>query len=436
MSGAAPTGAPVDRTDLGCPQAPDGALVDVVIACHSPRRPLGRAVASVLEGNAPAACVTVVSHNLDAAELAAVIGPAHRDRVRYLELHDGIPSPSGPFNAGIAQARTPWVSIMGSDDQLCPGAVESWLALARATGAELVIPRLALGEPGATVPTPAVRWTRLLAAALSGSSGTAMRRLDRLGRLARTDLVADRLSYRSAPLGLMSLQALGREGIGALVPGLSVGEDVSFMTQMLSALPTAYDAVGPAYLIGEDAQDRVTYEIRPIDEQLAFLIDLVAQDWFAALGPAQRRAVIVKMVRIHVFGAVHYRDRPEHWSRGERRALAAIIRALHRAAPGYARVLSVAETGLLAACLDPGAPAAELIEASRRRRRHGSLRTLVTPDPVWMLDREAPLRFMAASVLTKALPALLAAVSSVSSPPTVRQTKEVPWSAMPPASSA
>ena len=71
---------------------------------------------------------------LTAEEIAAAIAPGHRDRVRYLEHADPRPSASGPFNAGMRAARTPWVSIVGSDDSLLPGAVASWLRLARAAG--------------------------------------------------------------------------------------------------------------------------------------------------------------------------------------------------------------------------------------------------------------------------------------------------------------
>ncbi|MDU0349476.1 glycosyltransferase family 2 protein [Actinomyces sp. MRS3W] len=395
--------ATIARTDLGQPDLPAGARVDVVVACHTPTRPIGRAVASLLDGN-PEAAVTVVCHNRSAEEIAAEIRPAHRDLVRYLEHTDPRPSASGPFNAGMRAARTPWVSIMGSDDQLAPGAVASWLALAEATGAEFVVPRLALGRPTAIVPTPAPRPTRLLATYVRsrGFGGRASQsRLVR--RFASTDLVADRLAYRSAPLGLLSVEMLRRTG-AHLVEGATVGGDVAMVTRLFACVPTAYDAAGPVYLIGEDASDRVTYVVRPITEQLGFLPGLLTADWFTALGAARRRAVVVKMVRIHVFGAVYYRDREDIWTPTERAALAGLCRRLHHAAPGFDRVLSRADRDLLDACLDPAVPASVLMARAQARRRHGRPETLFTRDPAWLLDREAPLRFMAASLLTKLLP--------------------------------
>ncbi|RAX21870.1 hypothetical protein DRB06_05210 [Actinomyces sp. Z5] len=410
----------VERTDLGRPEPPPGAQVDVVVACHTPTRPIARAVVSLLEGN-PEAAVTVACHNRPAEEIAAAIRPGHRELVRYLEHTDPRPSASGPFNAGMRAARTPWVSIMGSDDRLAPGAVASWLALAEATGAEFVIPRLALGRPTAIVPTPAPRPTRLLAPYLcSREAGRVPNRpggpaARAIRRLARTDLAADRLAYRSAPLGLLSVAMLRRTG-AHLVEGATVGGDVAMVTGLFATVPTAYDAAGPVYLIGEDASDRVTYDVRPMDEQLGFLPGVLRAPWFASLTAARRRAVVVKLVRIHVFGAVYYRDREDIWTPTERAALAGMCRRLHGAAPGFDRVLSRADRDLLDACLDPGVPASVLIHRAQARRRHGRPATLLTRDPAWLLDREAPLRFMTASMLTKLLPAA-PAPAPVGNPP-------------------
>lgn len=58
------------------------------------------------------------------------------------------------------------------------------------------------------------------------------------------------------------------------------------------------------------------------------------------------------------------------------------------------------------ACLDPAVPAARLIGAAQARRRHGRPATVLTRDLPWLLHREAPPRFMAASLATKLLPRL------------------------------
>ena len=228
--------------------------VDVVIAVHTPTRPVGRAVASILDGNAgpdpahPHSGVMVVCHNIPADQIAPGVAEHHRDRVRFLEHHDGIHSAAGPFNAGMRAARGEFVSIMGSDDTLQPGAIDAWLALADRTDAETVISRLVIGQRHRPVPTPPTRpWLRGLA-----------------------DPVADRLAYRSAPLGLVSNQA--RERLGAeLAEGLPVGDDVPYVTRLWAETKVACQRRGPAYVIGEDATDRVTLDPRPIATELAFV---------------------------------------------------------------------------------------------------------------------------------------------------------------------
>jgi uncharacterized protein YciI len=357
--------------------------VDVVIACHTPERPVGRAVASILEGNAEHADVTVVCHNRPAEEIREAIRPEHRDRVTLVEHRDEFRSASGPFNAGMDRGTTPYVAIMGSDDTLAPGAVASWLDVQERTGADFVMTRLALGSATHGVPTPAVR----------------MVHRDR----GRVDLVHDRLAYRSAPLGLLDRSMLRRTG-ARLVEGATVGGDVGMVTYLMATQRTAYDRLGPPYVIGEDAGDRVTYVIRPITEQLGFFPDVLEADWFAALGPAAARAVGVKFLRIHVFGAVFYRPDPAVWTRSEREALARITADLLARAPGAEQPLSRADRRLLCACLDPTIPATDLIAAATARRRHGRPDTVLTEETAHLMDREAPVRFMSASLAVKHLP--------------------------------
>ena len=355
--------------------------VEVIIACHTPERPVGRAVASLLDGNCEHASVAVVCHNVAAEEIAQVLRPGDRSRVRLLEHRDGHRSASGPFNAGIASSRARFVSILGSDDVLAPGAVASWLEVAGRTGAEFVIPRLALGEAGRGVPTPVAR----------------------MHRAGLVDLVSDRLAYRSAPLGLMRRTMLERTG-ASLVEGATVGGDVAMVTQLMATVPTAYDRCGPPYVIGEDAGDRVTYVVRPIAEQLGFVPPWLEAAWFTALPSRARAAVGTKILRIHVFGAVFYRPEEEIWTASEREDLARLTALVLEAAPGAEHPLSRADRRLADACLDPEVPAGELIAAAQARRRHGRPATLVPRDLAWILHREAPLRFMAASLAVKHLP--------------------------------
>lgn len=357
-------------------------LVDLVVAVHTAQRPVARAVTSALDSTTPTR-VTVVAHHVDPvlieANLAGVAVPP-QSSVRVLALSDGTRSPAGPFNHGLDAATAPFVAVMGSDDRLSPGAVDSWLALQRRTRAAMVVARLAHADPDGAllrvVPTPPAR----------------------PGRSTRLDGVKDRLSYRSAPLGLLDREVVERLGL-RFTPGLEVGEDVEMVTRLwFSGQPIAFDRRGPAYLVLDDAGDRITYVGRPVAEELEFLRRIVRAPWFRDHHASQRAAAAVKLLRIHVFGLLGNRDE-EFWDVSERTVLARSAHEVLAAAPGCERVLSRADRAVLDAVLDPEVPVSDLLSRARARRRHGRPATLVPRDLRMVLAREAPLRLMAASLL-------------------------------------
>ncbi|WP_151523544.1 glycosyltransferase [Serinicoccus kebangsaanensis] len=357
-------------------------LVDVVVAVHTPEREVRRAVRSVLDGSTGMPVrVSVVAHNLPREVVRGMLGDlADHRQVRVLEVHDAVPSPSGPFNAGIEAASAPWVAIMGSDDALAPGALAGWLAAAEGLDPEepvVVLPRLQLA--GRRVPTPPARPST------------------RRGEAAR-DLVRDRLSYRSAPLGLISRGALRLPG-ARLHPGARVGEDLPMMTALYARARVVLADGAPAYLIHDDAPDRITADPRPIREQLETADALWDLPWMSRLTTAQRRAVATKVLRIQVFGAILTRPDPAWWTPAERAELSRVTRRVLEAAPGCADPLSLADRDLLDAALDPAVPAPRLVELAHARRRHGTPRTLLPSSWRHALHREAPLRFMTASLL-------------------------------------
>ncbi|MGC1208051.1 MAG: hypothetical protein WA880_08875 [Ornithinimicrobium sp.] len=352
------------------------AVVDVIIAVHSPTRPIARAVASVLHGNESQTRLTLVCHNVSPEVIATELPATHRDQISWLEHHDDVHSASGPFNAGMRAATGDFVSIMGSDDTLAPGAVASWLLLAKQSGAECVMTTLALGAPARRVPTPPVRPLR------------SSRR--------HADPVRDRLSYRSAPLGLVSTQA--RDRLGAeLVEGMPVGGDVPYVTRLWCETKVAVDTHGPAYVIGEDARDRVTYAPRPIEAELGFVRHLIEQPWFAAYRDEVRTAVATKLLRIHLFGVIPNRPDPTWWTPTERAALGAILTDLLAVAPRAADPLSRADHLLLDAMQDASVDPDTLIQRAQDRRRHGRPATVIPQHLSQLVHREAPPRFMSAS---------------------------------------
>lgn len=354
-----------------------GPVVDLVIAVHSTARPVERAVASVLDHTRTPLRVTVVCHEVDAGAIAEKLGAHAGDpRLRLVEHRDGVRSPSGPFNRGMDEATAPFVGIMGSDDLLEPGAVDSWVRRQRTDDADVVVTHLRHAA-GAYVPTPPVRpW-----------------------RTRRLEGTRDRLSYRSAPLGILRRDAFPTL---RLTEGAPVGGDIAFVLSLwFSGRRISYDRTGPAYVIGADATDRVTFRPKPVAEEFTYLSSLLEDARFAALGPREKASYAVKFLRVQVFGAVHNRPEPDFWTRQERDDLRAVTRRVLDLAPGAERVLSIADRRVLDAVLDPRTPVPVLFERSVARRRFRSPAALLTRDPSRLLAREAPLRFMTASVLCR-----------------------------------
>lgn len=362
--------------------APDP-LVDVVVALHDLSRPVARTVLSVFARQdaahpSPQALdgrlrVTVACHELDAADAAALLpswlGPA----VRLLEVRDGLGSPSGPYNAGIHAATAPYVTIIGSDDSFEPGALLAWYARAEASGAEMVLARMRM-QGGAPINTPRVRPFRTT----------------------RLDAVKDRMSYRTAPLGLMRRETLGNLGL-RLDEGMKVGGDIAF-TVRLWDLAERVDVAraDPAYVVGVDAQTRVTTTVRPLAVSLAPYTSLLARDWFPRLPRAYQRAVAIKVLRIHVIDNVSRRDVVDLWADGEVDYLRDVVGSLVSVAPRVLRPFSAADRLVLDACLDPASTPRSLVAAATARARAGRVARLLPPGVFGALDRESTLRYYVA----------------------------------------
>ncbi len=358
-------------------------LVDVVIAVHTPNRPIERTVASLMTSGLPTESaaanrlrVTVVCHNTAVAAIRSRVAAEYQDRVRFVQYSDGIKSPAGPFNHGISLATGTWVSIMGSDDSLEVGALASWVNAADQDGADVLIAPMAHAGGGA-IRTPVVR--RLRRSALNP--------------------VADRLSYRTAPLGLMKL-ALVRSLNLEFPTRYATGEDQSFSAQLwFSAAKISYGRGLPRYLVHDDAVLRVTATPRSVSEDLAFATDLVTSDWFAALAGPQKSALVTKMLRVHVFGHVFLRADSGSWNAHDAAEMADVARTLLFAAPGAARPLSLADRELLDAIVRQESDPSTMKSLATLRRTFTNPRTWLPRDLSQLLHSEAPFRFMSASAL-------------------------------------
>ena len=343
-------------------------VVDVTIAVHTRTRPIARAVSSILDHTATPTRVTVVAHNIDPAIIRSNLGALADDqRVRVLELADGIPSPAGPMNLGLAASTAPYVAVMGSDDEFEPGAIDSWLSIQRSTGAAVVITQVRHSGGGHELSPPT-----------------------RPRRVRRLDPVKDRLSYRSAPLGLIS-----RERFGDLrfAEGLPSGEDLPYVTRLwFSGAGVAFARTGPGYLVHSDAGDRVTSDPRPIASDFAFLDRLLDDPFVEAFDRRRRNALVVKLLRVHLFDAVVNRAALPAWPEGERGALSAVARRMLDWADRPERYLSLIDRAVLDGILDGSTPAADLMTLIRRRWNYRSIDVVLPRNALLAFARQGPLR--------------------------------------------
>ena len=349
--------------------------VDVTIAVHSASRPIARAVASIVDHTNADVRVNVVAHNIDPDVIRANLGSfADHPSVRLLALADGIHSPAGPMNHGLDASDAPFVAVMGSDDELAPGALDSWLAVQRETGATTVIARILLGSRGPD-PYPPVRRGR---------------------RTRRLNARKDRLAYRSAPLGLVSRTAFPDL---RFTKGLPSGEDLAYSaTLWFTGRNVAYDRTGPAYVVNDDASDRVTSAPRPVRDDFAFLDAIEAQPWFGHLRRADRRALAVKIVRVHFFDAVLARTTVPEGIEPHRHDLLAELARLEASAPGVTALLARADRSVIEELEKDHPDPAAILHYIDARWNYRTLAAMLPRNPLLAMHRQAPFRTLYAGL--------------------------------------
>lgn len=346
-----------------------GPLVDVVIAVHQPSRPVERAVGSVLDGSFQRVRVTVVVHNTETAPVRDRLSRYLSDpRLRLEELHDGIPSPAGPMNLGLALATAPYAALLGSDDEFEPGALSDWLDQGLRNDADMVIApvRKAGGTFEPTPPVRASRWSDL-------------------------DGAKDRLAYRAAPLGL-----IGRNRFGhlRLLEGVVTGEDQPFSTAIWysTGARIVFPIASACYLVHDDQADRVTFAPKPVGDEFAALLTMLDSPAPWMSDGRARLSFLTKVVRVHLFDAV--RARLTHaWDPTQMIELARVAREIASAEPRVRTVLSRVDAQLFAAISDgrlSRGEAARLVAARGNLRSFG---TLVTHRLRHVLHPQGPLRF-------------------------------------------
>lgn len=353
----------------------DHVTLEAVIPVHRPERPVLQTVRSILDGLTVPARVTIVCHNIVPEDLDGYDELSQIDEVDFLTCLDGKSSPAAPRNLGLANANATWILLIDSDDEVEPGAVQSWIDLGEKTGAEAVVPRH-IRKSGALVRTPAKRpWSTIL------------------------DPIKDRVPYRVGHLGLVRLDTVKRLGL-QYTEGLPTGEDLGFSAPLwFSGAPVVYGEGLPAYLCADGGSDHVTVEIRPTDELLAGVNQLLDSDFYRDLPADAKQGLAVKLLRGEVLTSA--RAVAGRATANETRQLARTIGRIVRESEGQSNPvadLSYADARLVKRILH----SAKLGEPLTAEDGHRTLVTKVLPGH-WRgwVSRNGPFRFAIASALMK-----------------------------------
>jgi len=356
--------------------------VDVLVPVHSGTRPISRLVESVLNENRQSVRIMFIAHDVASVEIERALGDwAEDERVEVVPFSDGVASPAGPLRHGLERIEAPFFCKIDSDDYLAPGAIDSWFGVHTASHADIVLPSMRLAGQLRNYPTPPTRPVRRKA----------------------LDPVKDRLVYRTSTMGLIRTE-YARHAAPSI--GLTTGEDILpslrlwFSGARIAAAPAEF-----CYVVGDDANDRVTAELRSISDELAFVSHLASDEVLSSLDVLSRASIVTKLLRVQIFGAVERRSDHE-WMSDEIRDLSSLTGAVVALAPQGIDVLSRYDRNLLDVVLggkeqSRASTSAQLQALGRDRRRYARLDALAPRELTKLMSRDAPLRFLAASVIAQ-----------------------------------
>ncbi|MDF0514639.1 glycosyltransferase [Agromyces sp. H3Y2-19a] len=348
---------------------PSAPAVDVVIAVHDPSRPLARAVRSVLHDRVEGVRVLVVCHGIPVAAFDDVRREFDEAPVVWLEFTDGVRSPTGPFMHGLRTATAEYVTIMGSDDFMEPGAVAAAVDHLRADRPDaLVLP-------------------------LMHQSGEILRNpLARKGHVRHLDPIRDRLAYRTAPLAYLRRSMLGALDL-VLTPEMPAGNDIEFSAKLwYSGARIDFHPADPSYVIGADADTRVTTAPRPARLELTALRLLLTRDWLVDAPAAVRTSLMIKVLRIHVLGPVLRRASGGALAADDIDAYAEVVRTAVGLAPRARRPFARADRDLLDALVSDPHDRTAVAGAAAAHPTAGRFARLIPRNPFAVADREGAIR--------------------------------------------
>lgn len=355
--------------------------VDMIIAVHDLRRNIKRAIGSVLADEDPTIRAFIVAHNLARTEVESAIAELadrYPGRIRVEELLDGVRSPSGPFTFGIAASDADYVGIMGSDDELDPAAIRQWRERAIALDADAVIAKVVRGSQRTLVRSPP-------------------KRLWRVGRL---DFVKDRLSYRSAPLGLIRRSAVARLDL-ELLPGARNGGDLPFVTKLWLSGRVVAATGAAAYIEHADAPERVTYVAKPVAEELNPITLLLVDPITRTMTSSQRHALATKLFRRNLTDSVRKRGSGLLLTAEDCATLRTLAAAITELAPNALNMLSIAQRRMFDELARTEPDPELVVQADAASLRYRTLPALLPAKLKFLLHSQAQPRFMIATSLIK-----------------------------------
>lgn len=354
--------------------------IEVVIPLHDVHRPFRRAVRSALEQRDGLSRlgvdlrVTVVLHNLG-GDCDPVIAESELDGVTWLTCDDGVRSPAGPRNRALDASTATFLSFLDSDDFLEPGALPAWWKAAQPNNASAVIAPLRTPE-GTILPAPRIRPSKP----------------------AVLDPLKDGLAYRSVPYGLLRRSVLADIGF-RYAEGLRTGEDIEATLKLwFRSRPVCYPYGAPAYHQTDDSgAGRVTSSLSSLADEFQWLERLLASEWLQSASVPERRAVALKVLRVHGIGALLRRASasglPDDvlWNELERTYWSDVTSRLYAFAGGALPELSRRDAELTQAAA-AAANVQSLRTAVERHRTAGRLGDLIPAVPTAILSRDSVLR--------------------------------------------
>ena len=249
--------------------------MDVIIPVHDPERPVETALFSATAAHQGVATrVIVVVHN-------TALDPTRREALSaqalVLDLHDEIPSPSGPRNVGLEAASAPFVFMLDSDDRLAAGCLARCVEVATRTSADVVLPSIMVGDR------------------FVGSPHSPSRRRGIL------DPAHHHLFLRSNVPALLRRTMIEERGLRYPV-GVATGEDFVVMAELYACTRTA-QALNAFYLADTNVGRSASTVAVPTEEQLRATCLVLDAPWVASLTEAQREGLVMRILWINLADA-------------------------------------------------------------------------------------------------------------------------------------